>query len=48
MPLELVRRVADALPGARLEIDPDCGHTVRASFRDYDGLVEAFLAEGDR
>lgn len=48
VPLELVRRVADALPGARLEIDPDCGHTVRASFRDYDGLVEAFLAEGDR
>jgi hypothetical protein len=27
--------------------DPDCGHTVRSSFRDYDAIVEAFLAEGD-
>ena len=29
----------------RLEIDPDCGHTVRSSFRGYEDLVESFLAE---
>jgi pimeloyl-ACP methyl ester carboxylesterase len=39
--------VADLIPGARLEVDPECGHTVRSSFRDYDRLVEAFLAAGD-
>jgi hypothetical protein len=25
--------------------DPESGHTVRSSFRGYDDLVEAFLAE---
>ena len=39
--------VADRIPGARIVTDPDCGHTVRSSFRDYDAIVEAFLAEGD-
>jgi pimeloyl-ACP methyl ester carboxylesterase len=39
--------VAERIPGARFELDPDCGHTVRSSFRGYDALVEAFLAEGD-
>jgi hypothetical protein len=39
--------VAERLPNARIEVDPDSGHTVRVSFRDYDRLVEAFLAEGD-
>jgi 2-hydroxy-6-oxonona-2,4-dienedioate hydrolase len=48
VPLASTRLVADRIIGARLEIDPDCGHTVRASFRGYDDLVEAFLAEGDR
>jgi pimeloyl-ACP methyl ester carboxylesterase len=47
VPLERTRQVADGIPGARLEIDPECGHTVRSSFRGYDALVEAFLAEGD-
>lgn len=47
VPLEASRLVADWIPGARLEVDPECGHTVRVSFRGYDGLVEAFLAEGD-
>jgi pimeloyl-ACP methyl ester carboxylesterase len=41
------RLVAERLPNARIEVDPDSGHTVRVSFRDYDRLVEAFLAEGD-
>ncbi len=41
------RLVADRIPGARFELDPDSGHTVRSSFRGYDQLVEAFLAEGD-
>jgi pimeloyl-ACP methyl ester carboxylesterase len=41
------RLVAERLPEARIEVDPDSGHTVRVSFRDYDRLVEAFLAEGD-
>jgi pimeloyl-ACP methyl ester carboxylesterase len=48
VPLASTRLVAERIPGARLEIDPDSGHTVRASFRGYDELVEAFLAEGDR
>ena len=39
--------VADRIPSARMVTDPDCGHTVRSSFRDYDTIVEAFLAEGD-
>jgi pimeloyl-ACP methyl ester carboxylesterase len=41
------RLVAERLPEARIEVDPDSGHTVRVSFRGYDRLVEAFLAEGD-
>jgi pimeloyl-ACP methyl ester carboxylesterase len=47
VPLERTRQVAEGIPGARLEIDDACGHTVRSSFHGYDGLVEAFLAEGD-
>jgi pimeloyl-ACP methyl ester carboxylesterase len=45
--LERTRQVAELIPGARLEVDPESGHTVRSSFRNYDDLVEAFLAEGD-
>lgn len=41
------RLVAERIPDARLEIDQQSGHTVRSSFRGYDDLVEAFLAEGD-
>jgi pimeloyl-ACP methyl ester carboxylesterase len=48
VPLAASLLVADRIPGARLEVDPDCGHTVRVSFRGYDALVEAFLAEDDR
>ena len=47
VPLEATRLVAQQIPGARLEVDPDCGHTVRSSFDGYDELVESFLAEGD-
>jgi pimeloyl-ACP methyl ester carboxylesterase len=47
VPLAESELVADRIPGARLEVDPDCGHTVRVSFRGYDALVEAFLAEDD-
>jgi pimeloyl-ACP methyl ester carboxylesterase len=47
VPLASTRLVADRIRGARLVTDPECGHTVRSSFRDYDALVEAFLAEGD-
>ena len=47
VPLASTRVVAEHLRGARLEIDPDSGHTVRSSFTGYDALVEAFLAEGD-
>lgn len=47
VPLDAVRLVAERIPGARLRTDPDCGHTVRSSFRGYDELVETFLAEGD-
>ncbi|HET6379661.1 MAG TPA: alpha/beta hydrolase [candidate division Zixibacteria bacterium] len=47
VPEASVRLVAERLPNARLEVDPDCGHTVRGDFRGYDELVEAFLAEGD-
>lgn len=47
VPLESTRLVAERILGARLEVDPDCGHTVRTSFSGYDKLVEAFLAEGD-
>ena len=45
VPVAATRLVAERLPAARLEIDPECGHTVRTSFRGYDELVEAFLAE---
>ena len=41
------RLVVERIPGARFEEDPESGHTVRSSFRGYDQLVEAFLAEGD-
>ena len=47
VPLASTQMVAERIPGARLEIDPECGHTVRTSFRGYDEMVEAFLAEGD-
>jgi pimeloyl-ACP methyl ester carboxylesterase len=47
VPLASTQLVADGIPGARFEVDPECGHTVRTSFRGYDELVEAFLAEGD-
>ncbi len=47
VPPEGTRQVAELIPGARFERDPDSGHTVRSSFRGYDGLVEGFLAEGD-
>lgn len=39
--------VAERIPDAHLITDPECGHTVRSSFRGYDELVESFLAEGD-
>jgi len=47
VPITSTRQVAEGIPGARLVIDPDGGHTVRTSFAAYDELVEAFLAEGD-
>ncbi|HET8571440.1 MAG TPA: alpha/beta fold hydrolase [Candidatus Limnocylindria bacterium] len=47
VPPASTRLVAESIPGARLEVDPDCGHTVRSSFTGYDDQVEAFLAEGD-
>jgi pimeloyl-ACP methyl ester carboxylesterase len=47
VPLAATRLVAERIPGARLEVDPESGHTVRGSFRGYDELVEAFLAQGD-
>jgi pimeloyl-ACP methyl ester carboxylesterase len=47
VPPPATRLVAERIPGARLEVDPESGHTVRSSFRDYNELVEAFLAEGD-
>ena len=48
VPLASSRLVADRVAGARMVTDPECGHTVRSSFHDYDAIVEAFLAEGDR
>ena len=48
VPLASTRLVAERIRGARLVIDPDCGHTVRSSFTGYDEAVEAFLAEEDR
>jgi pimeloyl-ACP methyl ester carboxylesterase len=47
VPAASSRLVADRIPGARFEIDPESGHTVRSSFRGYDDQVEAFLAAGD-
>ena len=47
VPLASTQMVAEAIPGARFEVDPECGHTVRTLFRGYDEIVEAFLAEGD-
>jgi pimeloyl-ACP methyl ester carboxylesterase len=47
VPLPSSRLVAERIPGARLEVDPESGHTIRTSFRGYDQLVESFLAEGD-
>ncbi len=47
VPLASSELVAERIPGARIVTDPACGHTVRSSFRDYDAIVEAFLAEGD-
>lgn len=47
VPLPSTRLVAERIPGARLEVDPESGHTVRSSFDGYHELVEAFLAEGD-
>lgn len=48
VPLASTQLVADAIPGAHLITDPQCGHTVRSSFRGYDDLVESFLADDDR
>lgn len=47
VPLASTTLVAERIPGALLVTDPECGHTVRSSFRGYDELVESFLAEGD-
>jgi pimeloyl-ACP methyl ester carboxylesterase len=47
VPLPSTKLVADRIPGSILVTDPECGHTVRSSFRRYDELVESFLAEGD-
>jgi pimeloyl-ACP methyl ester carboxylesterase len=47
VPLSSTQLVAERIPGAHLITDPECGHTVRSSFRGYDDLVESFLAEGD-
>jgi pimeloyl-ACP methyl ester carboxylesterase len=45
VPLASTQLVAERIPGATLITDPECGHTVRSSFRGYDDLVESFLAE---
>jgi len=47
VPMTSTRMVADGIPGARLEVDPACGHAVRSDFAGYHALVETFLAEGD-
>ena len=44
VPPDTTHAVAMGIPGARFEIAPACGHTVRSSFTGYDDLVEAFLA----
>jgi pimeloyl-ACP methyl ester carboxylesterase len=45
VPADRSRQVAEAILGARFELDPQSGHTVRASFHGYHELVEAFLDE---
>jgi pimeloyl-ACP methyl ester carboxylesterase len=45
VPLASTQLVADSIPGATFITDPECGHTVRSSFRGYGDLVESFLAE---
>jgi pimeloyl-ACP methyl ester carboxylesterase len=45
VPLAATQLVAERIPGAVLVTDPECGHTVRSSFRGYDDLVESFLSE---
>jgi pimeloyl-ACP methyl ester carboxylesterase len=47
VPPDISRILAERIPGAGFEIDPQCGHTVRSAFRGYDQLVETFLAKGD-
>jgi pimeloyl-ACP methyl ester carboxylesterase len=47
VPLSSTEQVVAGIRGAHLVTDPACGHTVRASFRRYDEIVDAFLAEGD-
>lgn len=47
VPAEATRQVAEELPDARFEMDPECGHTVRTGFDGYQPMVEAFLADGD-
>jgi pimeloyl-ACP methyl ester carboxylesterase len=47
VPMASTRLVAEHIPGARLEVDSESGHTIRSSFSGYHELVEAFLAEGD-
>jgi pimeloyl-ACP methyl ester carboxylesterase len=47
VPLASTQMVAESIAGARFEVDPECGHTVRTTFRGYDEIVEAFLGEGD-
>jgi pimeloyl-ACP methyl ester carboxylesterase len=47
VPVAATQLVADRIPGAHLITDPQCGHTVRSSFRGYDDLVESVLADGD-
>ena len=47
VPLASTRAVAERIAGARLVVDPECGHALRTTFRGYDELVESFLAEGD-
>ena len=33
VPLPSSQLVAERIPGARFEVDPECGHTVRSSFQ---------------
>ena len=47
VPTDATRMVAERIPRARFEVDPESGHTVRTSLRGYDTIVEVFLAEGD-